>query len=173
MSRGSPQSYGIPSVSVVGGPTVILHRPSIVAQYARSTPRLCVRGKFCSIDKGGFYARGVTYGTFSPLEDGSEYPIPEVVERDFAQMAVNGVNAVRTYTVPPRLLLDSARRHGLHVMVGLSVERYIGYRADNRKKSSPNFGALVRSAVRAFFAHSAVLCYTTPTEIPAPLVRCI
>jgi len=132
-----------------------------------------VRGKFFFIDNEAFYARGVTYGTFSPLEDGSEYPIPEVVERDFAQMAVNGINAVRTYTVPPRWLLDSARRHGLHVMVGLSVERYIGYLADNGKKSPPNVGALVRGAVRACAAHPAVLCYTIANEIPAPIVRWI
>ncbi len=88
-------------------------------------------------------------------------------------MAVNGINAVRTYTVPPRWLLDAARRHGLHVMVGLSVERYIGYLADNGKKSPPNVGALVRGAVRACAAHPAVLCYTIANEIPAPIVRWI
>ncbi|MGI0149138.1 MAG: hypothetical protein ACREDF_06370, partial [Thermoplasmata archaeon] len=61
--------------------------------------------------------RGATYGTFRPRPDGHEYPDERVVERDFAQMAANGVNAVRTYTVPPRCLLDSAGRHGLHVLV--------------------------------------------------------
>ena len=76
------------------------------------------------------YVRGVTYGTFRPDEDGHEYPAAALVERDFAHMAACGVNAVRVYTVPPRWLLDSAGRHGLRVMVGLPVERYVGLLAD-------------------------------------------
>jgi GT2 family glycosyltransferase len=113
----------------------------------------------------------VTYGTFRPLDDGSEYPRPDVVERDFAQMAANGINAVRTYTTPPHWLLDSAHRHHLHVMVGLSVERSMGHLADNDKKSPQNVEALVRAAVRACAAHPAVLCYAIANEIPAPIVR--
>jgi Glycosyl hydrolases family 2, TIM barrel domain len=88
-------------------------------------------------------------------------------------MAVNGINTVRTYTVPPRWLLDSASRHGLHVMVGLSVERSIGYLADNSRKSPPNVEAMVRAAVRACATHPAVLCYAIANEIPAPIVRWI
>jgi beta-galactosidase/beta-glucuronidase len=132
-----------------------------------------VRGKFLYTGDRGFYVRGVTYGTFSPLKDGSEYPPPEVVEQDFAQIATNGFNAVRTYTVPPQWLLDSACRHGLHVMVGLAVERSIGHLADNGRKRPPGVEALVRGAVRACVAHPAVLCYAIANEIPAPIVRWI
>jgi hypothetical protein len=39
-------------------------------------------------------------------------PARDVVERDLAAMAEAGINAVRTYTVPPRWLLDAAQRHG-------------------------------------------------------------
>jgi O-antigen biosynthesis protein len=129
-----------------------------------------VRGKFLALGDEEFYVRGVTYGTFRPLDDGSEYPRPEVVERDFAQMAMNGINAVRTYTTPPHWLLDCAQRHRLHVMVGLSVERLVGYLADNDGES-PDVEALVRAAVRACAAHPAVLCYAIANEIPAPMVR--
>src|SRR5215475_6671507 len=73
------------------------------------------------------YIRGVTYGPFRPDQDGNKYHNPEVVERDFAQIAANGLNAVRTYTVPPRWLLDAAQRHGLFVMVGLPMERQAIY----------------------------------------------
>src|SRR5256884_5269214 len=52
---------------------------------------------------------------------GHEYHDPNVIERDFAQMAANGINTVRIpHTMPPRSLLGAARRHGLRVMVGLS-----------------------------------------------------
>jgi GT2 family glycosyltransferase len=128
-----------------------------------------VRGKFILLDDEKLYVRGVTYGTFRPLDDGAEYPRREVVERDFAAMAANGINAVRTYTVPPRWLLNSAQRHGLRIMVGLAVERYIGFLTD--KTGSPNIEALVRAGVRGCAAHPGVLCYAIANEIPAPIVR--
>src|SRR5262245_51258420 len=68
--------------------------------------RPTVRGKFLFINGRKLYVRGVTYGTFRALPDGAEYPEPDVVNRDFAAMAAHGVNSVRTYTVPPRWLLD-------------------------------------------------------------------
>src|SRR5437868_2164355 len=88
-------------------------------------------GKFLYLGDQKFYVRGVTYGTFRPDADGGEYHSPDVVERDFAQMAANGINAVRTYTVPPRWLLDTAQRHGLRVMVGLPWEQHVAFLDDN------------------------------------------
>src|SRR5206468_791467 len=131
--------------------------------------RPAVRGKFIFIGDEKMYVRGVTYGTFFPREDGSEYPAPEVVEQDFSLMAANGLNAVRTYTVPPRWLLDAAQRQGLYVMVGLPVERYIGFLTD--KKGAPDIEALVRTGVRSCGGHPAVLCFTVGNEIPASSVR--
>ena len=62
------------------------------------------RGKFLFAGEEKLYVRGVTYGPFRPNENGSEYHSPEAVERDFAQIAANGLNAVRTYTTPERWL---------------------------------------------------------------------
>jgi GT2 family glycosyltransferase len=143
--------------------------PFLVAETSLGAPRPCVRGKFVLLNEDKLYVRGVTYGTFRPLDDGAEFPCPQVVERDLVRMATNGINAVRTYTVPPRWLLDSAHRHGLHVMVGLAVERYVGYLAD--KKGSPDIEALVAAEVRECADHPAVLCYAIANEIPAPIVR--
>jgi O-antigen biosynthesis protein len=148
---------------------VALLDPFLVAETSLGAPRPCVRGKFVFLNEDKLYVRGVTYGTFRPLDDGAEFPCPEVVERDFARMAANGINAVRTYTVPPRWLLDSAYRHGLHVMVGLAVERYVGFLAD--KKGSPDIEALVGAGVRECADHPAVLCYAIANEIPSPIVR--
>src|SRR2546427_3839471 len=84
-----------------------------------------VQGKFFFVGEEKLYVRGVTYGTFRPNEDGEEFPARDVVERDFAQMVANGVNAVRTYTPPPLWLLDAGQRHGLRIMAGLPVERSV------------------------------------------------
>src|SRR6266542_2313471 len=89
-------------------------------------------GKFIFTGDKKLYIRGVTYGPFRPDLNGDKYHNPEVVERDFAQIAANGLNAVRTYTVPPRWLLDAAEQHGLRVMVGLPVEREAMF-LDDRK----------------------------------------
>src|SRR5688500_15144866 len=78
-----------------------------------------VRGKFLFVGEEKFLVRGVTYGGFRPGVDGFPYPAPTIVDTDFAQMAAAGINTVRTYTVPPRWLLDLAERHQLRVFVGL------------------------------------------------------
>ena len=128
-----------------------------------------VSGKFLSLGEDKFYVRGVTYGTFSPDAKGDQYGDPRTVDRDFAQMAATGVNAVRTYTVPPRWLLDTAQRHGLHIMVGLPWEEHVTF-LDDRTRSRA-IEQSVRAGVRACAGHPAVLCYLIGNEIPASIVR--
>ncbi|MCE5333526.1 MAG: glycosyltransferase [Desulfobacteraceae bacterium] len=131
--------------------------------------RVTVRGKFIYVGEEKFYIRGVTYGPFRPDEEGCEYHDPETVDRDFAQMAANGINAVRTYTVPPRWLLDVAQRHNLRVMIGLPWEEHIAFLED--RKIPGDIERRVREGVKACAGHSAVLCFTIGNEIPATIVR--
>ena len=63
-----------------------------------------VQGKFIFVGDEKLYVRGVTYGTFRLDEGGNENHDPGVVEQDFSLMAANGLNAIRTYTVPPIVL---------------------------------------------------------------------
>jgi GT2 family glycosyltransferase len=128
-----------------------------------------IAGKLIALGGATLYLRGVTYGTFSPDVHGDEFPDLEVVERDFEQMAANGLNAVRVFTAPPRPLLDAAQRHGLRVVVGLSAERNVGFLID--KKGAPDIEQLVRAQVRPCAGHPAVLCYAIGNEIPASMVR--
>src|SRR2546428_7825410 len=129
-----------------------------------------VSGKFLYIGKKKLWVRGVTYGAFRPDVHGNEYHNLATIERDFAQMAASGLNTVRIpHTMPPLSLLDAAQRHGLHVMVGLSAEQYVGFLID--KKGAPDIEGLVRAKVRACAGHPALLCYAIGNEIPAPLVR--
>jgi GT2 family glycosyltransferase len=128
-----------------------------------------VQGKFIFVGNEKLYLRGVTYGTFRLDESGNECYDPQVVERDFALMVAHGLNAVRTYTVPPRWLLDVAQQHGLYVMIGLPWEQHITFLDEKQRiRSIEN---KVREAVRACAGHSAILCYTIGNEIPSPIVR--
>ena len=131
--------------------------------------RPCVRGKFIFVGGEKLYIRGVTYGTFKPDDRGDEFPAPPVVERDFALMAANGVNCIRTYTPPPRWVLDAAQGYGLRVMVGLPVERAIAFL--DYRECSRSIEQMVRSVVGGCAGHPAILCYTIGNEVPASIVR--
>jgi len=149
-----------PSISRENGPTRL---PTLARPH--------VRGKFIFTGDEKFYVRGVSYGAFHPDATGREYHDPDVIERDFAQMAANGINTVRIpHTTPPRALLDAAQRHGLRVMVGLSAEQYLGFLID-RKKTVSEIEALVRAKVRECAGHPALLCYALGNEIPALMAR--
>lgn len=80
-----------------------------------------------------------------------------------------GANAVRTYTVPPRWLLDVAHEYGLRVMVGFGWEQHITF-LDKRKRAKAIEGT-VRAGVRQLAGHPAILSYTIGNEIPSPMVR--
>jgi GT2 family glycosyltransferase len=133
------------------------------------TERPVVRGKFLYVGDQKYWVKGVTYGTFAPDADGNEYHDREHVEKDFAAMAANGINTVRTYTVPPRWLLDIAQQQGLRVMIGLPWEQHVTFL--DKRGTARSIEARVRSYVRACAGHPAVLCYTIGNEIPASIVR--
>ena len=142
---------------------------ALSAQPPAGRPRPHVSGKFIYAGDEKLYIRGVTYGTFHPGPDGREQLDLPQVARDFAQMREAGINAVRTYTVPPRWFLDLAYEHGLYVMVGLPWEQHVTFLDDaKRQKDIIN---RVRTLVCEGAKHPAILSYTIGNEIPAPIVR--
>jgi O-antigen biosynthesis protein len=143
---------------------------SLVGPRPRASgPRPHVDGKFLAVGAERLWLAGVTYGTFAPGEDGAPYGERAQVEADFRAMTANGVNAVRTYTVPPRWLLDAALRQGLWVLVGLPWEQHVAFLAGRGRAAS--IEARVRAGVRACAGHPAVLGYAVGNEIPASIVR--
>ena len=115
------------------------------------------QGKFFFEGSRKLWVRGVTYGTFRTGAHGG-YPDPEVVRSDFALMARSGVNAVRTYTVPPTWLLDEAGLRGLRVLVGLPWEHHVAVLAD--RAGSRDIVRRVREGARTCARHPAVLGLT-------------
>jgi O-antigen biosynthesis protein len=134
----------------------------------QTLPRAASRGKFLYADGEKLYVRGVTYGPFRPGDDGESYR-PDRAAADFRLMAASGINAIRTYTVPPTWLLDLAQQHGLRVMVGLPWEQHVAFLDD--PAIARRIQRSVRDLVRSCAGHPAVLCYLVGNEIPAPIVR--
>ena len=132
-------------------------------------PRVQALGKSLFVGGEKLLLKGVTYGTFRPDAEGHEFPPAAVVERDFAGMARHGWNAVRTYTAPPRWLLDAAQRQGLRVLVGLGAERYTGYLCEGTW--TPSQDECLRAGVRTCAGHPALLGYAVGNEIPGASVR--
>src|SRR5439155_16150607 len=175
MRRGSEDERNTSPASNAGGDMNQAWSTESVEASCLSLPavgtgvRPRVRGKFLFVGETKLYLRGVTYGPFRPDPDGGRYHTPEVAERDFRLMAAQGINAIRTYTVPPRWLLDVAQRHGLWVTIGLPVERHAIFLNDRQRVRSNE--EWVRDEVRSCAGHPAVLCYTVGNEIPASVVR--
>jgi GT2 family glycosyltransferase len=144
----------------VAGPSAVHSRAAI--------PRARIDGKFLALGDERLWIRGVTYGTFAEA-GGHRFGSPAQVERDFAAMAAHGINAVRTYTAPPRDLLDIAQRHGLHVMVGLSWEQHIAFLDD--RAGAASIVDRVREQAAMCAGHPAVLSFAVGNEIPTPIVR--
>src|SRR5205085_2651161 len=146
---------------------VIHERRARIRPSARVRPR--VNGKFLYAGEEKFYVRGATYGTFHASRAWDQFPPAQIVRADFASMASNGINAVRTYTVPPLWLLDEAAEKGLYVMVGLPWEQHLTFLDDSTR--ARDIRARVRAGVRQCANHPAVLSYAIGNEIPAPIVR--
>src|SRR5467141_116681 len=137
--------------------------PTLAAERPR------VRGKFLFLGDEKIRDKGVTYGTFAQDENGIERFVPQIVERDFASIAENGFNVVRTYTVPPRWVLDTAWRNGLRVMVGIPVEVPMALIDEPGKPGEIEDWA--RKQLRTCAGHPAVFCYTIGNEIAPSIVR--
>ena len=131
--------------------------------------RFSVKGKFIYEGEQKFYVKGVTYGTFKPTDDGSQFPSAEIIEKDFLLMSQHGINTVRTYTVPPLYLLDIAQQHNIKVMAGLPWEQHITFL--DSKEGMERILQGVKKAVNSCSKHSAILCFAVGNEIPAPIVR--
>src|SRR2546428_3948079 len=96
--------------------------PPTSAREELSNQRPRAGGKFFYVSGEKLWVKGITYGTFALDAEGHETHFPDIVKRDFGLMATQGINAIRTYTVPPKWVLDLALHYGLRVFVGIPWE---------------------------------------------------
>jgi glycosyltransferase involved in cell wall biosynthesis len=140
-----------------------------MSDASTSHPRVRVDGKFFRLGEKKFHLKGVAYGPFEAREGGECFPVPEQTSRDFAQIAELGANLIRTYTAPPRWLLDLASAHGLKLLVDIPWPKNHCFLDSERAKEQAR--EAVRGIVRASVGHSAVFAYSVVNEIPPDIVR--
>ena len=87
--------------------------------------RVRVDGKFFARGAQRLRIQGVTYGPFAPNEAGEPFPTPERVGDDFTAMHAAGINAIRTYHVPPSWFLHQADEQGVGVFVDVPWRKHL------------------------------------------------
>jgi O-antigen biosynthesis protein len=130
------------------------------------TPRPVAYGKSLYINGQKFRPFGVAYGA---LATESGYPDRDQVNRDFTAMAKSGINTIRTYSVPPRWVLDAAQEHGLMALIGTAWEQHVAFLETRSRVADIN--RRVRSEVQRCAKHPALLGFCVGNEVPADIVR--
>jgi len=127
------------------------------------------RGRFFFAGAEKVLLKGVTYGPFAPTNSGQQFPNPATVELDLALMNELGANTLRTFTVPPRWLLDLAARRRIRVLVGIPWAEHVCFL--DSQELTRSIHRTVERAVEACENHPAVVGYLVGNEIPPDIVR--
>jgi len=152
------------NLAVVARSAAVSESPEVVE---RGRPR--VAGKFFFHNGEKVFVRGVTYGPFAAATHGARFPERDQVARDFAAIRELGANCIRTFTPPPRWMLDLAAEYGLWVFVGVDWTWQSCF-LDSAETTESN-RRFMRDAVRPIARHRAILAYSLGNEIPPDVVR--
>ncbi len=123
---------------------------------------LSIRGKFFLKEDSYHFLKAVTYGPFPPNS-------PHSPAQDFPKISSAGFNAIRTYALPSRELLDEAHRHDLHLIPTLPWAHGCDFMAD----PSIFDQALEKltSFLRQLGTHPALGAILIGNEIPSDMAR--
>ena len=118
--------------------------------------------------------RGVTYGTFAPRDDGTQFPARQQIDDDLAAMRERGFTVVRTYTPPSDDLLEAARDHGLKLFSDVFYPdwRYLlGGSHRECRDIGRQAARQVSETARRLRGCESVLALSLGNEIPADVLR--
>src|SRR5579884_3285846 len=128
-----------------------------------------IGGKFFFVGEHKLYLRGVAYGPFGVADHGFPFPPEAVLDLDLRLMAEAGVNCLRTFTVPPRWLLDRAAAHGIRVLVTIPWAEHVCFL--DRADLIAEIRGTVRAAAQTLSGHPALFGFLVGNEIPPDVVR--
>jgi GT2 family glycosyltransferase len=95
--------------------------------------------------------------------------MPERVTDDFARMSEVGVNAVRTYHVPPEWFFHAADEAGMSVFVDVPWPKHLCFLDSHRAMADAR--AAVLRAAKVARDHPSVLALSIGNEIPTDVAR--
>lgn len=127
-----------------------------------------VDGKFLKVDGERFWIKGVTYGSFSPNDEGEHYPPFPRLKEDFARMVDAGINTVRLYNAPSQRIADAAWNVGLRLIPEVAWGPRFCELGTEREDFIYRW---VAERTRELAGHPAVLMYSIGNEIPPLVVR--
>ncbi|MEM7147868.1 MAG: glycosyltransferase [Verrucomicrobiota bacterium] len=139
----------------------------ITAVTGRAGYRVRVEGKFFRLADEKFVVRGVTYGPFAPVGEGTDER--ERWGRDLGQMAAMGFNVVRVYEAPTREFVGMCREAGMRVLVSVPWAQHVDFFEEAAVREAAL--AAVRKVVGAHHGSAGVLGYLVGNEIEATLAR--
>lgn len=134
-----------------------------------SLGRIEVDGKFFARSGQKVRIDGVTYGPFAPDGGGDFLSSPDRVRADFASMQAAGINAVRTYHVPPAWFLDLADERALLVLIDVPWRKHVCFLGSKAARQESR--SVVREAAQRGGRHSSVMAYSIGNEIPSDIIR--
>lgn len=139
------------------------------ASAARSSARWRVAGKYLARDGVKHVPRGATYGPFPSNGNGEPFPEVDQVRDDFAAMRQAGLDAIRTYFVPPEWLLDVAEECGIGVFIDVPWSKHLCFLDSERARAEAR--RAVKAAGNIGGRYGSVLAYSIGNEIPTDVVR--
>ena len=126
-------------------------------------------GKFFQLNGDKFLLKGVTYGPFAASAEGVPFPERRKVELDFSLISELGANTLRTFTPPPKWLLDRAAAHGLRVIAGIPWAQHIAFLDSSRTQA--DIRKTIAQSASASRAHPAIFAHLVGNEISPEIVR--
>jgi len=114
------------------------------AQSSVRAARVRVDGKFFARGSQRLRLQGITYGPFAANVDGDTFPTPQRLRDDLQGMRDAGLNALRTYHVPPEWFLHLRMRDGIGVLIDVPWSASTSVSSIARRR-----GARPRAAVAA------------------------
>jgi GT2 family glycosyltransferase len=149
--------------------------PTVVPEWkgyqapAPERERVRVDGKLFARGQRRFRVQGVTYGPFAPDAARSPFPSPARVADDFVRMAAVGINAIRTYHVPPPWLLGRADEQSLAVLIDVPWRKHLCFLESSEAQREARQAVRDAAALGRDFA--CVLAYSIGNEIPPDVLR--
>ncbi|MFO0810208.1 MAG: glycosyltransferase [Gemmataceae bacterium] len=131
--------------------------------------RLCVDGKFFARGDERVRVHGVTYGPFAPDAAGEPFPDPRRTAADFAAMRTAGIDAIRTYHLPPPRVLDAAGEAGLGVFIDVPWPKHLCFLDSNKAQARAR--KLVGETAALGRRFPCVAAVSVGNEIPPNVVR--